>query len=189
MVEHHRRSDAIREGSHFRSSRHAGRRYDDAASLGLRRLLEQPHLALEVARDCRSPCTRTRTACTRRGRAPATARAPRDRDARSSPRARLRGRALSISAAIAATMPSSIGRFFTARSMPASSFSRSNGSLTPERFTTMTGSSSSRSYVVYRRPQARHSRRRRIATPSSAGRESTTLSSTSRQNGHRTAPR
>ncbi len=51
---------------------------------------------------------------------------------------------------------------------------------------TMTPCSSSRSYVVNRRPQARHSRRRRIAAPSSPARESTTLSSFSRQNGQRT---
>src|SRR6266545_797651 len=41
-----------------------------------------------------------------------------------------------------------------------------------------------RSYVVKRRPQPRHSRRRRVACPSCASRESTTRSSRCAQYGH-----
>ena len=49
-------------------------------------------------------------------------------------------------------------------------------------------SSSTRSNVVKRRVQSRHSRRRRIAEPPSAVRESTTLTSIHRQYGQRTPP-
>ena len=45
-----------------------------------------------------------------------------------------------------------------------------------------------RSKVVKRRPQPRHSRLRRMATPSSAWRESTTRSSSAPHHGHRTPP-
>ena len=64
-------------------------------------------------------------------------------------------------------------------------FSRLNGSVTPERFTTASTASST---VVNRRPHAVHDRRRRIAWPSSTSRESTTRESACRQNGHRIGP-
>src|SRR4051812_36024319 len=53
----------------------------------------------------------------------------------------------------------------------------------------MYGISSIRSYVVKRRPHFKHSRRRRIASPPRLSRESITLSSAKRQNGHFTARR
>jgi hypothetical protein len=53
--------------------------------------------------------------------------------------------------------------------------------VAPPRLQMTSGASSTRSYVVKRRPQARHSRRRRIAAASSDRRESTTLSSLARQ--------
>src|SRR5436309_16119759 len=48
----------------------------------------------------------------------------------------------------------------------------------------MNGISSMRSYDVKRRPQDRHSRRRRMTRPSLPSRESTTLSSMCAQKGH-----
>ena len=71
--------------------------------------------------------------------------------------------------------------------MPSTIFARSNGTRSPERLTTTSGTSSRRSKVVNRCPQARHSRRRRIVEPSSVWRESTTLSSRWEQAGHRTS--
>ena len=69
---------------------------------------------------------------------------------------------------------------------PSTSLPRSNGCRAPERLTTINGTSSIRSKVVYRRPHPAHSRRRRMAAPSSATRESTTRSSSARHQGHRT---
>src|SRR6185369_5237716 len=77
------------------------------------------------------------------------------------------------------------GRFLMAFRMPLSSLARSNGSLEPSRLTTTRPTSSTRSNDVYRRPQDRHSRRRRIAEPPSADRESTTRSSSASHQGHR----
>ena len=86
-----------------------------------------------------------------------------------------------------ATPPSaSIGRPLAARRIPTATFSRSNGSRSPDRLTTTSGVSSTRSKVVNRRPQSMQARRRRIDEPSSAWRESTTLSSKEPQPGHRT---
>src|ERR1043166_8042608 len=89
---------------------------------------------------------------------------------------------------IALTMLSSLvdgtGRFSQARSKPAMTLLRSKVSLRPSFLTTMYGISSMRSYDVNRRSQRRHSRRRRIASPSRDSRESTTLSSRYAQNGH-----
>jgi hypothetical protein len=59
-------------------------------------------------------------------------------------------------------------------------FVRLNGSLAPERFTTVRLAVSS---VLNRRPHSGHCLRRRIAAPSSALRESTTRESVFRQNG------
>ena len=60
---------------------------------------------------------------------------------------------------------------------------------TPTACARASGASSARSKVVNRRPHARHSRRRRMASPSSAMRESTTLSSRLAQAGHLTLRR
>ena len=59
----------------------------------------------------------------------------------------------------------------------------------PERLTTISGISSMRSKVVYRWPHPEHSRRRRMAAPSSATLESTTRSSSARHQGQRTDTR
>src|SRR6476659_4245127 len=77
-----------------------------------------------------------------------------------------------------------IGLFSQALVMPDRIFRRSNDSRRPSFFTTIGRLSSTRSYVVYRRLQERHSRRRRMTWPSLAIRESTTLSSRSSQKGH-----
>ena len=69
--------------------------------------------------------------------------------------------------------------------MPDATFSRSKGSRCPDRFTTTSDVSSTRSKVVKRRPQSMHARRRRIDEPSSAWRESTTLSSNEPHPGQR----
>src|SRR6478735_5906394 len=82
---------------------------------------------------------------------------------------------------------SGTGRPLVADAMPSTIFVRSNGTRSPERFTTTSGTSSRRSKVVKRCPQARHSRRRRMLVPSSPWRESTTLSSRWEQAGHRTS--
>src|SRR5680860_1535486 len=63
---------------------------------------------------------------------------------------------------------------------PATTLSRLNGSVAPERLTTVRLVVST---VVKRRPHSGHWRRRRIAAPSSAVRESTTRESEWRQNG------
>src|ERR1700754_3225917 len=61
-------------------------------------------------------------------------------------------------------------------------FSRLNGSVTPERLTTARTASST---VVNRRLHLAHERRRRMTWPSSTSRESTTRESEWRQNGQR----
>src|ERR1044072_6569928 len=61
-------------------------------------------------------------------------------------------------------------------------FSRLNGSVTPERLTTARTASST---VVNRRLHLAHERRRGITCPSSSSRESTTRESEWRQNGQR----
>src|SRR5437588_11070009 len=76
------------------------------------------------------------------------------------------------------------GRFSQARNSPAMSLLRSKASRRPSFLITMYGISSMRSYEVKRRSHFRHSRRRRIASPSLDSRESTTLSSIKPQNGH-----
>ena len=87
------------------------------------------------------------------------------------------------------TTPSScvtdIGLFSLARRSPERILLRSKASRFPSFFTTMYGISSILSYEVKRRPQPKHSRRRRMESPSFASRESTTLSSIWAQNGHR----
>ena len=67
-----------------------------------------------------------------------------------------------------------------ARRTPLTTFSRLKGSVTPLRFTTERTAVST---VVNRRPHSGHERRRLIAWPSSASRESTTRESGCRQNG------
>src|SRR6185436_8888892 len=76
------------------------------------------------------------------------------------------------------------GRFSQARNSPAMTLLRSKVSRRPSFLITMWGISSMRSYEVKRRSHFRHSRRRRMASPSRDSRESTTLSSTNPQNGH-----
>jgi hypothetical protein len=65
------------------------------------------------------------------------------------------------------------------------SFSRSNGLRRPERLTIVSSRSCTRSNVVKRPPHSGHERRRRIAAPSSEGRESFTWLSAWPQNGQR----
>src|SRR3954465_13317128 len=77
-----------------------------------------------------------------------------------------------------------IGRSQQARSRPRLIFSRSNGTREPSFLITLIVVSSGRSYVVKRRLQLRHSRRRRIARPSWLERESITRSLSRRQKGH-----
>src|SRR3954447_25220109 len=77
-----------------------------------------------------------------------------------------------------------MGRFQQARSNPRLIFSRSNGTREPSFLMTLIVVSSGRSYVVKRRPQLTHSRRRRIASPSWLERESITRSLSRRQKGH-----
>ena len=91
-----------------------------------------------------------------------------------------------IDAAACSMTSSSIGRPLAAAAMPSVIFACSNGTRSPDRFRTIKGTNSSRSKVVNRAPQARHSRRRRMASPSSDCRESTTLSSRWAQAGQRT---
>ena len=69
------------------------------------------------------------------------------------------------------------GRLPHAAMMPRIRFSALNGTRVPSRLTTISRSvRSTRSNVVKRLPHARHSRRRRIASPDSVGRLSITLS-------------
>src|SRR5690606_31482207 len=72
------------------------------------------------------------------------------------------------------------GRPWHALRTPLTIFSRLNGSVIPERFTT---DRLAVSIVVNRRWHSGHCRRRRIEVPSSDVRESTTLESPCRQNG------
>src|SRR5437763_243315 len=76
------------------------------------------------------------------------------------------------------------GRFSQARNSPAMTLLRSKASRRPSFLITMYGISSMRSYDVKRRSHFKHSRRRRIASPSRDSRESTTLSSRKPQKGH-----
>ena len=61
---------------------------------------------------------------------------------------------------------------------------RSKASRRPSFFTTRGSTSSTRSYVVNRRAQVSHSRRRRMTSPAVPARESVTLLSRWPQNGH-----
>ena len=70
------------------------------------------------------------------------------------------------------------GRPLQALRTPATAFSRSNGSLAPDRFSTVSWAIST---VVNRLLHAEQERRRRIEVPSSATRESITRVSVSRQ--------
>src|SRR5699024_440601 len=76
---------------------------------------------------------------------------------------------------------SSTGLPWHARRTPPTTLSRLNSSVTPERLTT---ANTIDSEVVNLLPHSEHDRRRRIACPSSTSRESTTLESVCRQNGH-----
>ena len=76
------------------------------------------------------------------------------------------------------------GRLPHARLIDLSTFDLSNGWREPSVLTTWTSSRSTSSYVVKRCPQAAHSRRRRMAAPSRAVRESSTLSSSTPHLGH-----
>src|SRR6266404_7405470 len=76
------------------------------------------------------------------------------------------------------------GRFSHARRIPAITLLRSNVSRRPSFLMTMYGIWSIRSYEVKRRSHFKHSRLRRIASPSRDSRESTTLSSRKPQKGH-----
>src|SRR3989304_2269025 len=99
-------------------------------------------------------------------------------------------RRASTSSAIFSSSATLTGLFWVALRRPLRILLRSKGSRRPSFFTTMSWTSSMRSYVVNRRLQFRHSRRRRIAAPSRASRESTTFSSTCPPKGHfiRAAP-
>ncbi len=68
----------------------------------------------------------------------------------------------------------STARLRSATSMERWSLSRSNGTRLPERLSTTTSRSCTRSKVVKRPAQSGQTRRRRIAAPSSEGRESFT---------------
>ena len=72
------------------------------------------------------------------------------------------------------------GRPWQALRTPASTLSRLNGSVAPERLVTVRLAVST---VVNRRPHSGHCRRRRIEVPSSVARLSTTRLSACRQNG------
>ena len=73
-----------------------------------------------------------------------------------------------------ASSSSLTGRPWQALRTPARTFARLNGSVAPERLTTVRLAVST---VVNRRPHSGHCRRRRIAVPSSVARESTTRES------------
>src|SRR5215471_11398448 len=79
----------------------------------------------------------------------------------------------------------STGRLRSAICTERRSLSRSNGTRRPLRLITTSSRSCTRSKVVKRKPQARHSRRRRIAAESSVGRESFTCVSRLLQLGQR----
>ena len=150
------------------------------ALLGLGGLLELADLALEVRRGPRTPCRRTRSAGRRRGRAPAAVRAPPSRPGRSGPRRRSTAAPPRPRRPARRRWRGRAGPWPSARSRPGAS-PRGTARLRRPRLRMSSGTSSTRSYVVNRRPHARHSRRRRMAIASSARRESTTLSSFARQ--------
>src|SRR5438445_12558752 len=77
-----------------------------------------------------------------------------------------------------------MSRFLEATSSPPSSFCRLNSSRRPSFLTTYSTGASTRSYVVNRLLQLRHSRRRRTASPVSESLESTTFESDAPQKGH-----
>ena len=97
----------------------------------------------------------------------------------------LRRTRVSIRPTICSICKGEVGLPAKALRIPAASFSRSKGSELPSRFATTNPTSSIRSKVVNRRPQVAHSRRRRIEPPPSAGRESTTRSSSAWHQGQR----
>ena len=72
------------------------------------------------------------------------------------------------------TRSRSIGRLRSASSTERTSLSRSNGTLRPDRLTTVSSRSCTRSNVVKRPPQSGQMRRRRMAAFSSVGRLSFT---------------
>ncbi len=82
--------------------------------------------------------------------------------------------------ASSARSSSPTGRPWHALRTPDTILDRLNGSDTPDRLTTVRLAVST---VLNRRPHCGHCRRRRIAVPSSALRESTTRESAFRQNG------
>src|SRR3954447_16770727 len=86
---------------------------------------------------------------------------------------------------IRSTRSGSIGRLRMATAIERASFSRSNGNRRPERLRMVSSRSCTRSKVVKRPPHSGHSLRRRIAEPSSDGRESFTWLSGCPQNGQR----
>src|SRR5699024_10605806 len=86
----------------------------------------------------------------------------------------------STSCASLAKSSLSTGRPWQALRTPLITLARLNGSATPERLITLIEVVSN---VVNRLSHDRHSRRRRIAEPSSSERESTTRDSSCRQNG------
>src|SRR5207237_8362145 len=90
----------------------------------------------------------------------------------------------SMSATTLSTAWMAIERFSHDFRIEPRSFWRSKGSRRPSRLTTCGSTSSMYSYVVYRRWHFRHSRRRRMNSPSRPTRESTTRSSVWPQNGH-----
>src|SRR4051794_10100372 len=82
--------------------------------------------------------------------------------------------------ASSASWSSPTGRPWQALRTPETIFDRLNGSVTPDRLTTVRLAVST---VLKRRPHCGHTRRRRMAVPSSVLRESTTRESAERQNG------
>src|SRR5579883_3314280 len=86
---------------------------------------------------------------------------------------------------VCSTRSGSTLRLRTAMAIERASLSRSNGTRRPLRLMTTSSRSCTRSKVVKRKPQARHSRRRLIAAESSVGRESFTWVSRLAQLGQR----
>src|ERR671935_2658848 len=93
-------------------------------------------------------------------------------------------RRASMSATTSSTACTPTDRFSQDLRIDPRSFWRSKGSRRLSRLTTCGSTSSMYSYVVYRRWHFRHSRRRRMNSPSRPTRESTTRSSVWPQNGH-----
>src|SRR5258708_18552224 len=89
---------------------------------------------------------------------------------------------------VCSTRSGSTLRLRTAMAIERASLSRSNGTRRPLRLMTTSSRSWTRSKVVKRKPQARHSRRRLIAEESSVGRESFTWVSRLAQLGQRIGP-